>query len=213
MAFVGGANPPPVLPPLRAGDHYILRKLSTQLLPWMISGRRLSRLWFVRLAAFWRYTGDLAAALAGLGIGTPLVALASGKTPEGKTAFDVIREVLPASMFYVGVAALIIWVILRLVVQNEDIIARALLARDCAQSVRALRQQLWMALADPDPMPRITQIQRSVDDQVQNAIRNRVWPWEPLPSPDTIAAELAAAVDEIRTTFMSNWAPPAPGVI
>jgi len=116
-------------------------------------------------------------------------------------------------MFYVGVAALIIWVILRLVVQNEDIIARALLARDCAQSMRALRQQLWMALADPDPMPRITQIQRSVDDQVQNAIRNRVWPWEPLPSPDTIAAELAAAVDEIRTTFMSNWAPPAPGVI
>jgi len=90
MAFVGGANPPPVLPPLRAGNHYILRKLSTQLLPWMISGRRLSRLWFVRLAAFWRYTGDLAAALAGLGIGAPLVALASGKTPEGKTGFEVI---------------------------------------------------------------------------------------------------------------------------
>ena len=116
-------------------------------------------------------------------------------------------------MFYVGVAALIVWVILRLIVQNEDIIARALLARDCAQSMRALRQQLWIALADQDPMPRITQIQRSVDDHVQNAIKNRVWPWEPLPLPDAIAAELAAAVDEIRTTFMSNWTPPPPGVI
>jgi hypothetical protein len=212
MAFVGGANQP-VLPPLKPGDHYILRKLSSQLLPWMISGRRLRKLWFVRLAAFWRYTGDLAAALAGLGIGTPVVALASGKTPEGKTAFDVIREVLPMSMFYVGIAALVVWVILRLVVQNEDIIARALLARDCAQSMRALRQQLYIGLAEQDPMPRITQIQKSVDDQVQNAIKNRVWPWDPLPPPDTIAAELTATVDEIRTRFMSGWEPPPPGVL
>ena len=116
-------------------------------------------------------------------------------------------------MFYVGVVALIVWVILRLVVQNEDIIARALIARDCAQTMRALRQQLWISLSDADPMPRITQIQKSVEDQVQNAIKNRVWPWEPLPPPETIAAELTAAVEEIRTTFMNGWAPPPAGVL
>jgi hypothetical protein len=190
-----------------------MRKLYHQLLPWMISGRRLRKQWFVRLAAFWRYSGDLAAALAGMGIGTPVVALASGKTPEGKTAFDVVRDVLPESLFYVGVAALIVWVILRLVVQNEDIIARALLARDCAQSMRALQQQLWTALSDTDPMPKIAQIQKSVDDQVQNAIKNRVWPWNPLPPPRVIAVELTAETQEIRAKFMNGWAPPPAGVV
>jgi hypothetical protein len=200
--------------PLQTGDHYVLRKLCNQILPWLISGRRLKRLWFVRVGAFWSYTGDLAAAMAGLGIGTPLVALTSGKkTLDGKTGLDVIREVFPGQLFYVGAIGLIAWVILRLVVQREDIVTRALLARDCVQSMRALRQQLWISLSDADPMPRITLIQKSIDDQVQNAIKNRVWPWEPLPPSEEIATELKSMIDEIRTRFMNGWAPPPPGVL
>ncbi|MFN3658315.1 MAG: hypothetical protein ACK4UO_13765 [Pseudolabrys sp.] len=198
--------------PLQPGDHYILQKLCNELLPWMISGRRVGRQWFVRTATFYGYGGDTAAALAGLGIGTPLAALVAGKTPEGKSAIEALRQVLPEAWMWVGGVALGVWVVLRLIVQREDIVARALLARDCAQSMKALRASLWTALPATDPMPKITEIQRSVDDKVQNAIKNKVWPWEPLPSEELIQAELKLAVDEIRIKFMNKWAPAPPGV-
>jgi hypothetical protein len=171
----------------------------------MITGRRLGRLWFVRLATIYGYTGDLAAALAGLGIGAPVVALMSGK--QDGNAFEVIRETLPAPWIAVGAAALVIWVMVRLVVQREDILSRALLARDCAQTMKGLRPELFVSLRQADPMPKITAIQKSVDDSVQNAIKNRVWKWEPLPPQDEIADELKRAVDEIRTNFMHLWRP------
>jgi hypothetical protein len=109
--------------PIQVGDHFVLRQLSIQLLPWMICGRRLRRLPIVYLAIFWEYTSDLAAALAGLGIGTPMVALISGKAPEGKTALDALREVLPGWWLCVGVAALIAWLVLRLVIQTQTLLS------------------------------------------------------------------------------------------
>jgi hypothetical protein len=201
--------------PLKADDHYVLKKLCTQVLPWMVSGRCLRRLWLIRVASFYSYTGDASAALAGLGIGTPIVALVSGKSSDGKNALEVIRETLPAQWFVVGVVALLVWLGLRLFVQKEDVLARALLARECAQSMRALRQELYVALADPNPMPMVTKIQKSVEDQVQNAIRNKAWPvsWDPLPPPELIERDLASTVNDIRATFMNSWAPPPAGAV
>jgi hypothetical protein len=154
--------------------------------------------------------------LAGLGIGAPLASLAaSGKAPDGKSAFDVIRETLPPQWVAIGAVALVIWFGLRLVVQKENVIARGLLAKECAQSMSALWAQLYIALQKTDPMPDITSIQKSVDDQVQNAIRNKVWPmdWVPLPPSDLIRKELAAKIDEIRAKFVPSWAPPPPGAV
>ena len=206
----GAVNVAAVPSPLVPGDHYVLNKLCNQLLPYMISGRRLRRQWIVRIASFYGYTGDMSAALAGLGIGTPIAALLSPKAADGRNALDVLRETLPQQWFVVGLVALLIWAGLRLFVQKEDVLARALLARECAQSMRTLRQNLWVALNESDPMPAITKIQKSVEDQVQNAIRNKAWPasWDPLPPAELIAKELQSAVNEIRTRFMNNWAPP-----
>jgi hypothetical protein len=206
---VVGVRPPSVLQP---ADHYILKKLANQLLPWMIGGLCLRRLWIVRLAAVYSYTSDLSAALAGLGIGAPLASLISGKA-EGKSAFDAIRETLPPQWFVLGAVALLVWLGLRLVVQREDVIARALLAKECAQSMSALRVNLIVALNKPDPMADIVSIQKSVEDQVQNAIRNKVWPtdWDPFPPNTLIAKELAAKVAEIRSKFMPSWNPPPTG--
>jgi hypothetical protein len=202
-------------PLLNQNDHYILKKLCDELLPWMICGRRVKDQWFVRLAGVYRYTGDLAAALAGLGIGAPLAALAAGKAPAGKGAMDILRDTLPGAWFYVGLAALLVWVVIRLVIQNEDVISRALLARDCAQSMKALKVELWKALPDSAPMPKITIVQKSVDDKVQTAVNNKVWPmsWDPLPPADQIAEELRTTVEEIRTKFMSHWSPAPPGAV
>lgn len=200
--------------PLRSGDHYVLRKLCDELLPWMIGGRRLTRQWFVRLAWVYGYGGDLAAALAGLGIGAPVAALATGKVPDGKNALAILHDALPGYWFVVGGVALVAWVILRLVVQRENAVARALLARDVTQSMKALYAELWRALAEADPMPKITEIQKAVDGKVQDAIRNSLWQWDPPPPPETeIGDDLKSAVDQIRATFMARWAPPPAGVL
>jgi hypothetical protein len=198
---------------LKPEDHYILKKLCDEVLPWMICGRRVQSQWFVRLAGFYSYTGDLAAALAGLGIGAPLAALAAGKAPPGKSAFDVLGDTLPGAWFFVGGVALIIWIVIRLIVQKEDVIARALLARDCAQNIKSLKLELWRALLEPAPMSKITIVQKSVDDKVQAAMNNKVWPWDPLPPEAEIAEELRTTVDEIRAKFMSKWQPAPAGAV
>jgi hypothetical protein len=38
-------------PHLEPDDHYVLRKLANELLPWMIGGRLVTRQWFVYGAA------------------------------------------------------------------------------------------------------------------------------------------------------------------
>jgi hypothetical protein len=198
--------------PLLPDDHYVLRKLSGELLPWMITGKRVGRQWFVRLAGLYAYTGDLAAALAGLGIGAPLVAIIQGKLPAGQNAVDVLRGMLGPAWFYVGVIAALVWVVIRVVVQREDILNRAVLAREYARSLNSLYAQLFAALATADPMPQIIVIQKTVDDKVQDAIKNRVWPFDPpLPPGSVIESDLKGVVDEIRSRFMSRWDPPPPG--
>ncbi len=200
--------------PLLDTDHYILRKLCDELLPWMIAGKRVRNQWFVWLAGGYGYLGDFFAALAGLGIGSPIAALATGNPPEGKTAIDVLRSALPDGWFYAGLAALTLWVALRLVIQRQEVVARALLAKGYSRDMHALLQQLEGILRNPDPMPQISIIQKSVDDKVQDAIRNEVWPFEPpLPTATEIDRELGALVSRFRTSYMPRWAQPPAGAI
>ena len=198
--------------PIQSADHYVLRKLADELLPWMVAAKRINNRWFVWLSFFYGYIGDFGAALAGLGIGTPLVALAQGKLPNGSNAFDILRTVLGPSWFYAGVAGLAVWIVVRLVMRRQNVESRTLFAREYARGIKALYPQLYRALAERDPMPQILAIQKTVDDKVQDAIKNEVWPYDPpFPRSSDIEAELKAEVDFMRTTYMAKWGPPPPG--
>lgn len=201
--------------PLQPGDHYVLRKLCDQLLPWMISGKIIGRQWFVRLAIVYSYTIDLAAALAGLGIGAPIAALIQGQLPKGQSnALDVLHSVLPPGWFYVGIVAAIFWIVLRVVVKKQDVERRALLARGYALAMSESYAKLDQALADSEPMPQIRIIQKSVEDRYHDAINKGVWKWDPpFPPSAEIETELKETVDYFRSKFMSNWAPPPPGAL
>jgi hypothetical protein len=204
----------PIPKPLQAGDHYILGKLHDELLPWMICARKVGRQWFVRLAAVFGYIGDFAAALAGLGIGAPAAALLQGKAADNKNALDVLRSVLPPGWFVAGVVALLVWAALRLVIQRQDVVARALLAREYARSIDSLYAKLFQALATPNPMPVIADIQKSVDDRVQDAIKNGIWPWSPpLPPPEALDPDLDNMIDRIRADYMHKWTTPPSGAV
>jgi hypothetical protein len=192
--------------PIQMGDHFLLRELAHHVLPAMICASRLRRQWFVRLAAIWGYGGDLVAALAALGIGAPIVAIMLGKAPNGKTAFETVRDSLPGPWAYVGVALLIAWAALRLIMQRQDVVIRAQHARMCAKKMKHLRNDLSKVLLHNNPMQEIAHIRKSVWDHVNEAIAEDIWPWDILVPPDEISAELNATVDEIRVRFMHRWA-------
>lgn len=203
----------PRAPLIRPDDHYVLKKLANEVLPWMVAGRKLRSLWFVRMSAAYGYIGDGAAALAGLGIGAPVANLLSGQVPPGKNAIEVLTTAAPAGWLTLGIVSLIVWIVIRLIIQRENVPARALLARECADNLKALHVKLLSYLSAENPMEKIVEVQKTVDDRVQSAITSRIWPWDPLPDEDIIYGELAKDINSIRVKFMGNWPAPPKGSI
>jgi hypothetical protein len=183
--------------------------MSDQVLPLIIVGLRVKRQWFVRVAIVYAYGGELATGLAGLGIGAPLVAFFQGKGESNKNGLDLVREALPGAWFWVGVAALVFWLFLRVVVKQQNAIDRALFARDCSQTAEKLNAQLEDVLAEAEPMPKIAPIQEALRRMRSEAIDKRVW--RQLTEQD-IEAELRMRVDQIREKHMAGWAAPPAGV-
>jgi hypothetical protein len=194
--------------PLRANDHVILKKVSDQVLPLIITGQRVKRQCFVRMATLYAYGGELATGLAGLGVGAPLVALFHGKVEDGKSGLDVLREALPGFWFWVGVVALVLWFCLRLAVKQQNAVDRALFARDCSQTAEKLNAQLEDVLAEAEPMPKIAPIQEALRRMRSEAIEKRVWPQ----AEQDIEVELRTRVNQIREKHMAEWAAPPTGV-
>jgi hypothetical protein len=198
--------------PLQPGDHYILHKLCNELLPWMIAGRAARRQWFVVLARLYSYGGELAAALAGLGIGAPVIAVFAGKGVDGENALVTLRRALPGPWFAIGVVALVLWIVVRLVVKQQNAVVRALYAQDCSKTMLRLSAELWNALPAPNPLPGLAPLQEAVQRAVGDAIDKDVWPWNPpQPRGRAMELELARQISEIRTQFMTGWTPPPAG--
>ena len=196
--------------PLRDNDHYVLKKLCNELLPWMIGGRMARKQWFVHVAGVYGYGAEIFTALAGVGIGAPVVAIFQGKS-DGKDATTVLREMLPGIWFWVGIVALVVWVVLRVVVNKNQAVERSLFARDCAKSMEKLHANLYQVLATPDPIAKINDIQASVMKRMEEAIDKGVWPFSPPAPPDAdIGLELTSQINNIRMNFMDGWQPPPP---
>jgi hypothetical protein len=193
---------------LQAGDHFVLRKLANELLPWLIGGQTLGKQWFVRLASTYNYIADIGAALAGLGIGSPIVKLMQGKAQDGENFFAVIRSALPPEWYAFAIVGGLVYVVMRVIIQQQNVTARALLAREYSRGFKASYAQLLQALAQADPMPQILVIQKSVDDRVQDAIKNEVWPFEPLlPDNPAVRRRVNQDVVDFRTRYMGVWTP------
>lgn len=201
-------------PRLEPEDHYVLRKLANELLPWMIGGRQVTRQWFVYGATAYRYGGELATALTGVGIGAPLVAVFQGTDENGTDGLAVLHQALHGAWFWVGVVALVVWLALRLVVGQEDAVARALFAKDCARTMEKLHIDLDTALAQTNPLPALAPIQEAVMRKVSDAIDKGVWPWSPpFPESPKVDLELDKRIADIRRKFMAGWPPPPGGAM
>jgi hypothetical protein len=196
--------------PLQEDDHYLLRKLCHEILPWMIGGRRATKQWFVLFATIYACGGEVATAVAGLGIGSPIVAPFQGKTTNENT-FEAFRQALQGPWFWIGVVALGLWLALRITVKQLNATDRALFARECNRTIQKLYIDLYDALADPNPLPKIVPIQEALRRVFREAIDKGVWPWDPL-QPPNLEPELGRQVADIPAKFMRGWEPPPTGV-
>ena len=195
-------------------DHYILGKLGDQVLPPMIGGRRAGKQWFVWVATLYQYGGELATAVAGLGIGGPLLPYLQGKTSDGVGFVGAIGQIIGQSPVSVllGTVALSIWVVMRVIVRQQNVLDRAPFARDCSRTSQKLYDELFATLADSNPIDKIIEIQQAAIQMVREARSKNVWPWDGLPLERDLEPELEREIAYIRSTFMSRWAPPPPGV-
>ncbi len=199
-------------PHLQPEDHYILRKLANELLPWMVGGRLVTRQWFVYAAAVYAYGRELATALTGIAIGAPVVAVFQGTSAKGTNAFDVLQQAFHGAWFWVGVAAFVVWLALRVVVGHEDAVGSALFAKDCARTMQKRHTDLDTVLATPNPLDRLPPIQDAVMRKVGDAIDKGIWRWDPpLPNSAAVDLELNRRIDDIRGRFMGRWPPPPAG--
>jgi len=190
--------------PLRQGDHQALVFMHNELLPFIIAGRKVKRgRWFIWVDGVYRYGGDLAAALAGLGVGGSLVrALAHpGETEHGTSADLLTRmtEQLGPRWVYIGFAAIIVWIVVRLVTQNESTAQRATLAKQFALYNEITYGKLREALRGRVPREDILKAHQATSERVQVALTNGIWPWDTYRPPETaFQPELDRLTDELR---------------
>jgi hypothetical protein len=196
-------------PRFEATDHYVLRRLGNDLLPWMAGGKLVTRQWIVYLALAYGYGAELTTMPGGSGIGKSITPLFQGTAALGTSATDLLQ----GPWFWVGAAALGFWLVVRLIVGREDAVARSLLARDCARTMQKLQKDLDDVLLQANPLPKLGPIRDAVLRKVGDAIDKGIWRWDPpFPASRQIDLEVGKRMDDIRIRFMDDWDDPPPSV-
>jgi hypothetical protein len=150
--------------------------------------------------------------LSGLGVGGSVVGVIAHSDEASGDLLGRLTRQLGPRWFFVGLAAIVVWIIIRLFIQNERVSQRATLARQFAVDHERSWGDLYQALGERTPQPGILKVHVSKHFRVQSAVIGRIWPFEtyrpPLPA---FQPELDRLIDEIRETFMAKWDPPQPG--
>jgi hypothetical protein len=192
-----------------AADHVILVKLNDELLDWIVAGKFVKRQWFVYVSHILDYGSDIASVFAGLGIGAPIAAYLKGEATDGTKASDYLRQALPSGLFGLGIGALAVWAVLRVVANRQNVAARALFAEDFARTMELQWRMLLEVLRKQEPMTDILQIQRLVDRKVAEATEKDILQWDKLPPNTGPGRELEKRrrIAYIHDKFMAHWTP------
>lgn len=187
---------------LSDSDHDVLRKLANELLPWMAGGAMLRHRWFVYVAAIYSYGSEVITAAGALGVGSSVIPAFKGAGAKG---FD-IASAFTGPWFWPGLICLIGWTGLRIVIAREDVVVKAICARDCARAMQKFQHDLDQALARHDPWFAIRPIKEAVERKVGEAIDKGVWRWvSPFPDTPDVALEVSRRLVDIRARFSHHW--------
>lgn len=190
--------------------HPVKRALGRDLLPYLVSARRLRCQWFFIVHSVFGYTTDLVVALAAIGISAPLFAvLGSVAGPENEAArvprLSVVLASVPNRLYYPTAGLVILWIILRVAFTREDGQKRAVLAKSCTQVLRRVEASLPKSLSMTDPMPTITELlEKDIRPTVDRGIHENSWPWTPF-APG-IDLEVQKELERLCALYESDWA-------
>lgn len=190
-------------------DPQVTHTLERVVLPYLVSGRRLKRLWFYWLHTFFGYATDLVVALAAIGVSSPLFALLSGKDapaemPARAPNLATVLSGIPSYLVYPAAIAIVAWLIIRIVFNREEGQKRAVLARSCTQSLREANAALHKVLRDKRPGAGLTKLlEEHIRPTVDRNIQEGSWPW--LPFAPNIEAEVQQELRALRSLFEEEW--------
>jgi len=186
-------------------DHPVKRTLVRDVLPYLVSAKRLRRQWFFLLYLIFGYATDLVVALTAIGITAPFLILLTG-TDKDKPSLVTALGSVPSWLYYPALILVVVWIFLRVTFNREDGQKRAVLARSCAQILRQAQANLTTALSKSDPMPALTELlEKSIRPTVDRNIQENSWPWEPFAP--RIEAEVQAELNRLCGIYERDWAP------
>ncbi len=189
-------------------EHPVSQKLWRDVLPWIQSSRRLRRQWFYRVGVLHGYASDILVALASAGIAGPVLDALGRSTRTG----DVPR---PAQMDLGGVfrdpwanaglVLLLLWILLKVVVVRENVVARTVAVKACLRQFQGVQVLISRALEGEDPMEHLNKLYReTICACVDRAIQDEIWPWSGQIAPGADEEALKEATRLVQK-YGTNW--------
>jgi hypothetical protein len=193
-------------------DHPVKRKLRNDVLPPIVSSKRLHKQWFCRVNFIFVYATDVIVALTALGLTSPWLSFIQEKPagPNAKpTSLSEILAATPQWLYYPALILVLAWIILRVTFIREEGQKKAVLAKSCAQALRQANGKLFRVLGKPNPMPDLNKIlDEEISPAIDRNIQEKVWPWD-IHAPD-ITNEVEAQLADLCARFESDWTPVDP---
>lgn len=195
-------------------DHPVKRKLRNDILPYLVTARRLRKQWFYLSYVVFGYTTDLLVALGAVGVGWPalssILVSQEGKNPGSGTVAEAMASV-PAPIAYPLGILLILWVVWRVAFNREDGQKKAVLAKSCSHAMRQAEAKLPRILDDPNPMPAIIKLYEEIlIPTLDLGVPEGAWPWAPFAP--SVEAEVEKQLSELCQKYESQWAPVDPNI-
>jgi hypothetical protein len=191
-------------------EHPVRRVLRRDLLPYLVTARRLPKQWFYLLHVLFGYTTDLVVVLSAVGVSAPLLGMLGPLDQTGRGApspsLPAALQSVPGLVMIPTAAILVFWLALRVTYNREDGQKRALLAKSCRRQLRKAEASLPAILSTPDPMPEIAKLlEKGIRNPVDQYISDEAWPW--LPFAPGIDAEVDRELEAWCSKYESDWTP------
>jgi hypothetical protein len=190
-----------VVPP----DHPVRQILERQIIPYLVSSKKLKRQPFYIVYNMHVYSRDILAGLIGVGLSTPIMVVAAkalGSDAGGNATLQSLSGTMSPLWLTVVVIAAIALVSLKVYVNRSNADERAILTKTCEREMLTASANLFSVLDETDPMNALIAIKNNmVEIKLRHA---QTWPWDYEPAPG-IDQEVQARVQRLCEAFGHNW--------
>jgi hypothetical protein len=191
-------------------EHPVKLKLQNEMLPYLVTARRLDKQWFYRTHLLFGYTTDILVVLTAIGVISPVYSeiFATNRQAGNATSFSVLTNAFPSDLYYLILFLVLVWTFLRVAYSRENGQERAVMAKSSQRVMRGVEAELPHVLGNPNPMPDITKLcTESIWPTADRCIQEKAWTsWRPSdPLPPDIEREVKSNLEDLCRKYESQW--------